>query len=59
MSPYANETSTVLVAGGAADTEVFSGYHTIFGTFPPTEAYLAQAIEALASAGASSAATVY
>lgn len=59
MSPYANETKTIMVAGGAADTSVFEGYDTIFGTFPPTEAYLAQAIEALAKAGAKTVASVY
>lgn len=59
MSSYANETNTILVAGGAADTPVFEGYDTIFGTFPPTEAYLAQAIEALAKAGAKTVASVY
>lgn len=65
MSPLANSTDdptagkTVLVAGGAASTSVFAGYPTIFGTFPPSELYLAQAIEALAKAGAKSAASVF
>lgn len=65
MSPLANATDdptaakTVLVAGGAADTSAFAGYPTIFGTFPPSKVYLAQAIEALAKAGAKSAASVF
>lgn len=59
MSPYANATNTILLAGGAAATSVFQDYDTIFGTFPPTAMYLAQAIEALAKAGASSAAAVW
>ena len=65
MSPLANSTDdptaakTVLVAGGAASTSVFAGYSTIFGTFPPSKLYLAQAIEALAKAGAKSAASVF
>ena len=59
MSKYANETNTVLVAGGAASTSVFKGYSTIFGTFPPTAMYLAQAIEALAKKGAKTAASVW
>lgn len=59
MSPYANETNTILVAGGAAATSVFRGYDTIFGTFPPTAKYLARAIEALSGAGARTAATVW
>lgn len=59
MSPYANATNTVLVAGGAADTPVFSGYDMIFGTFPPTAMYLAQAVEALSKAGAKTIASVW
>eukprot|EP00574_Skeletonema_japonicum_P006819 CAMPEP_0201718370 /NCGR_PEP_ID=MMETSP0593-20130828/3891_1 /ASSEMBLY_ACC=CAM_ASM_000672 /TAXON_ID=267983 /ORGANISM="Skeletonema japonicum, Strain CCMP2506" /LENGTH=894 /DNA_ID=CAMNT_0048208651 /DNA_START=50 /DNA_END=2734 /DNA_ORIENTATION=- len=65
MSPLANSTDdptaakTVLVAGGAASTSVFAGNPTIFGTFPPSKLYLAQAIEALARAGAKSAASVF
>ncbi len=65
MSPLANATDdptaakTVLVAGGAAATSAFAGYPTIFGTFPPSKLYLAQAIEALAKAGAKSAASVF
>ena len=65
MSPLANSTDdptaakTVLVAGGAAATSAFAGYPTIFGTLPPSKLYLAQAIEALAKAGAKSAASVF
>ena len=65
MSPLANATDdptaakTVLVAGGAASTPVFAGNPTIFGTFPPSKLYLAQAIEALAKAGAKSATSVF
>ncbi len=59
MSPLANSTDTILVAGGAAATSVFADYPTIFGTFPPSKLYLAQAIEALAKAGAKSAASVF
>ena len=59
MSPIANETGTVLVAGGAASTAVFKGYPTIFGTFPPTSKYLAQAVEALSKAGAKTAASLW
>lgn len=59
MSLLANSTDTVLVAGGAASTSVFAGYPTIFGTFPPSNSYLAQAIEALAKAGAKSAVSVF
>jgi len=59
MSPAANETGTVMVAGGAASTAVFEGYPTIFGTFPPTSKYLAQAVEALSRAGARTAASLW
>jgi len=59
MSPFANETNTILVAGGAAATSKFEGYKTVFGTFPPTKKYLAQAIEALAKSGAQTAASVW
>lgn len=59
MSPHANRTNTVLVAGGAASTPVFRDNPTIFGTFPPTSQYLAQAIEALAAQGATSVSSVW
>jgi len=59
MSPFANETNTILVAGGAAATSKFEGYKTVFGTFPPTKKYLAQAIEALAKSGAQTAASIW
>ena len=59
MSPRANATNTVLVAGGAASTPVFRGNPTVFGTFPPTSKYLAQAIKALAEAGATSVSAVW
>lgn len=59
MSPLANSSDAVLVAGGSSVTSVFKDYPTIFGTFPPSKLYLAQAIEALANAGAKSAASVY
>jgi len=59
MSPYANETNTILIAGGAAATSKFEGYNSVFGTFPPTKKYLAQAIEALSKAGAKTAASVW
>ena len=59
MSPFSNSTNTILVAGGAADTSAFADYSTVFGTFPPTEKYLAQAIEALAKAGAKTASSIW
>jgi len=59
MSPHANATSTILVAGGAASTPVFRDNPTIFGTFPPTSQYLAQAIEALHKAGARTISSVW
>ena len=52
MSPIANDTNTILLAGGAASTAVFSGNPTVFGTFPPTKKYLAQAVEGLANMSA-------
>ncbi|KAL7546238.1 hypothetical protein ACHAWF_009574 [Thalassiosira exigua] len=59
LSPYANDTGTVLVAGGAAATSVFQDNPTVFGTFPPTKQYLAQAVESLSNSGAKSAAGVW
>ncbi|KAL7543364.1 hypothetical protein ACHAXR_013073 [Thalassiosira sp. AJA248-18] len=59
MSPYANDTNTVLIAGGSASTTVFKGNPTIFGTPPPTKKYLAQGIESLAKAGAKTYASVW
>mmetsp|Transcript_39373 Transcript_39373/g.84905 ORF Transcript_39373/g.84905 Transcript_39373/m.84905 type:complete len:936 (-) Transcript_39373:392-3199(-) len=59
ISPHANATNTILVAGGAASTPVFRDNPTIFGTFPPTSKYLAQAIKALAEAGARTVSSVW
>lgn len=59
MSKHANDTNTVLIAGGSASTTVFKGYPTIFGTPPPTKKYLAQGIESLAKAGAKTFASVW
>ena len=47
------------VIGGAASTSVFSNRNGVFGTFPPTNKYMAEAIKALGEQGAKSVATIY
>ena len=59
MSPMANSTGSLLVANGAAATSVFANFPTVFGTFPPSNLYLAQAIEALVNAGAKTAVSLF
>ena len=48
-----------IMLGGAASTSVFQDRPNIFGTFPPTSKYMAEAIRGLALAGATSVATIF
>mmetsp|Transcript_2644 Transcript_2644/g.5503 ORF Transcript_2644/g.5503 Transcript_2644/m.5503 type:complete len:780 (+) Transcript_2644:240-2579(+) len=59
VAKVANETDRLLMAPGAASTSVFSDRNNIFGSFPPTSKYLAQAVKGLASVGAKTIATIY
>ena len=43
LAPLAQSFNTLLMAGGAATTSVFTDRDVVFGTFPPTDQYLAKA----------------
>uniref|UniRef100_A0A7S4R276 G-protein coupled receptors family 3 profile domain-containing protein n=1 Tax=Ditylum brightwellii TaxID=49249 RepID=A0A7S4R276_9STRA len=59
LAEVAHENAKLLLAPGAASTPVFDGKDKVFGTFPPTNKYLAQAVEGLAKVGAKTIATVW
>jgi len=59
LAAVATDNKRLLLAPGAASTSVFENRPTVFGPLPPASNYMKEAMEALASLGAKSIATIW